>query len=321
MRKHSCALPYRRAALIYNPSAGGLRNGNTEQLEQAMKMFRAAGSELNAYATAGPRDATSLARYAIHSGADLVIAAGGDGTISEVVDGLAGSGVPLAVLPAGTANVLAHEVGIPLNVVQAARRLSGYVPARIALGRIDSDFASARAFLMMAGAGFDADIVFHLGPGLKQKLGRFSYWLAGLARLPRKLEQLTATVDGVDYDCSFALVSRVRNYGGDFAIARKANLGEDDFEVVLLEAEQGLTYLRHLAGVVTQQLHRFPGVRFLRAQEVELRPANQEPVHLQADGEYMGLLPTRISLLPGALTLLTPPAYLEARNHRRAASV
>ncbi len=256
----------------------------------------------------------------MEAGAEWVIAAGGDGTISEVVNGLAGTAIPLGILPGGTANVLAHELSIPLNLEAAARTLSGWSPQPVTLGHIESAQFPPRYFLMMAGAGFDADIIFHLNLDLKERMGRFSYWMGGLSRIPRRLEQLRVRVDGETYECSFALVSRVRNYGGDFVIAPDANLASDDFSIVLLEGEQGLVYLRHLAGVVTQQLRHMPGVRFLRARNVELLPTDL-PVHLQADGEYVGLLPARLSVAPKALMLMMPPVTGNVRARRSIHSV
>jgi diacylglycerol kinase (ATP) len=254
-------------------------------------------------ATEGPCTAGRLARRAVADGAEWVIAAGGDGTISEVVEGLAGGRVPLGILPAGTANVLARELRMPMSLQAAAHTLLNCTAQRVAIGLIEQAQRKPRHFLMMAGAGFDADVIFHLNHDLKEWLGRVSYWVGGLARLPRRLEQLEVRAGGQTYWCSFALIARVRNYGGDFVIATEASLMADDFAVVLLEGEQGLVYLRHLAGVVTQQLRRLPGVHVLRAREVELSPGSQ-PVHLQADGEYVGQLPAKIRVAPETLWLM-----------------
>lgn len=277
-----------------------------------MEVLRGEGCAVTLFETTAPGSAGALAREALQQGADCVLAAGGDGTISETAGGMAGSAVPLGILPAGTANVLAHELGIPCHPEQAARKLSGYAAQRVALGVIENGPAPARHFLMMAGAGFDAGIVYNLDAQLKQRLGRLSYWIGGFSKLSRKLDRLHARIDGQEYACSFALVSRVRNYGGDFNIARDVTLQQDDFEVVLLETDNALVYFRYLAGVVTQQLQHDPGVRFLRAKKVELWPSGSERVHLQADGEYVGALPATLSVAPASLSLLTPPEYTAA---------
>lgn len=281
-----------------------------------MDVLTRQGSAVTAWATTGPGRAGDLARRAIAEGADCILAAGGDGTISEVAGGMVGSSIPLGILPAGTANVLAHELGIPCHPAEAATRLHACAPRRVALGLIEHGNAPPRHFLMMAGAGFDAGVVYNLDAQLKQRLGRLSYWLGGISKLSRKLDRLQVSIDGQQYECSFALVSRVRNYGGDFNIARHVTLAEDDFEVVLLESDNALVYLRYLAGIVTQQLQHDPGVRFLRAREVTLSPAGEGTVHLQADGEYIGALPATLRVAPGALSLLTPPEYVKGQRNR-----
>ena len=301
--------PYRRIGLIFNLFAGGFKNGRNQRLHEAAESLRRQGCQVTLYETTAPGSGGDLAREALRQGADCVLAAGGDGTISEVAGGLAGCDTPLGILPAGTANVLARELGIPCHPVEAAGLLGGWAARRVALGRIDNAGALPRYFLMMAGAGFDADVVYNLDAQLKHRLGRLSYWIGGISKLSRKLDRLHARIDGQEYACSFALVSRVRNYGGDFNIAREVTLSQDDFEVVLLESDNALAYFRYLAGIMTQQLQHDPGVRFLRAREVELWPSSAETVRLQADGEYIGALPATLRVVPAALTLLTPPGY------------
>ena len=246
-----------------------------------------------------------MAAAAIADGADLIIAAGGDGTVSEVVDGMANSPVPLAILPGGTANVLAHEVGLRRSVQGAARQIGECVPSRVSLGKIETADGEARHFLLMAGAGFDAEIIRDLDPGLKGHFGKLSYFLGGLGHLGRGLRELEAVSDGRRQRCSFALISKVRNYGGDFEIAQEVRLQDDSFEVVLFEGRNSWRYLRYLAGVATRQLGRTPGVHSFRAEKVVVRPIDKD-VYLQADGELVGKLPATISIVPDALSLLLP---------------
>ncbi len=258
--------------------------------------------------TAGPRTAGLLASEAIANGAELIIAAGGDGTISEVVNGMRNSQVPLGILPAGTANVLAHEIGLKRNVVGAARQMAKCSPHRVSLGEIETASGELRYFLMMAGAGFDAQVIYHLSADFKDKLGKASYFLGGLSKLGGSLQELDAVIDGQTTRCTFALISKVRNYGGDFEIAAEVLLGDQNFEVVLFEGRNSWRYLRYLLGVATRHLKHTPGVRFFRTDSVELRPV-AENVHLQADGEYIGSLPIRIRMIPDALTILLPDTY------------
>src|SRR6266545_6414326 len=225
---------YRNTAVIYNPSAGKLAGKGKRALEEARALLEKAGGKVSLVATTGPGTAGALARRAIAQGADLILAAGGDGTVNEMLEGVVGSPVAFGVLPAGTANVLATEAGIPASVIRAARALADYVPKRISVGRLARDGAS-RHFLCMAGIGLDAHVVYHLSAPLKAKLGKAAYWVSAFSRVGRDLHEFEVTVDGRQHLCSFALVSKVKNYGGDLTIASGASLLDDRFEVVLFE--------------------------------------------------------------------------------------
>ena len=190
------------------------------------------------------------------------------------------------------------------------------LPQRVSVGEILTASGEIRYFLMMAGAGFDAKVIYHLSAGLKDQLGKLSYFLGGVSRLGGKLDELEVRINGQLYPCTFALISKVRNYGGDFEIAREVILGDDHFEVVLFEGRNSWRYVRYLFGVATKHLKHTPGVSFFRTDCVELRPLDDE-VHLQADGEYIGSLPAQIRVLPDALTLLLPDPRGD-RLHRQA---
>ncbi len=298
--------PYSRAAIIYNPRAGRLKKDLELRLQRASEGLRSLAGEVVLIPTAGPRTAGALAREAIRDGAELIIAAGGDGTINEVVDGIANSLVPLGILPSGTANVLAHEIGYKRNVIGAAGQLAACLPERVSLGRIENASGEIRHFLMMAGVGFDAQIIYHLNAGAKEKLGKLSYLLGGLSRMGADLTEFEVDIGGCARRCTFALISKVRNYGGDFEIAAEVNLRDDRFEVVLFEGRNSWRYLRYLLGVATKHLAGTPGVTFNRSDRVSLRSLEPEGVYIQADGELIGRLPATITIVPDALTLLIP---------------
>ena len=255
--------------------------------------------------------ATALAREVVALGADLVLVLGGDGTINEAANGLVSSGVPLGVLPAGTANVLAMELCLGSRLRSALDLLPGYVPRRIAAGRLITG-REKRYFLCMAGAGLDAKIVTQVDPELKDRAGKLAYWAAGLSQFPEHLEQLEIRVRGNVYQCGFALISRVRNYGGDLEIARGASLDCDDFEIVLFEGSHPLRYAAYMVGVGLRQVQKMPGVRTVRSSCAEILTS----AHLQIDGEYAGRHRARVEIAPGALTLLMPPPR-EARASDR----
>jgi YegS/Rv2252/BmrU family lipid kinase len=305
---------YQHAAIIYNPLAGRLKNDHARQVDRAAEALKGFAAEVELLATQGPKTGGRLASEAIANGADLIIAAGGDGTISEIIDGVAHSQVPLGVLPAGTANVFAHEVKLKRSIVGAAKQMRTCVPERVSVGQIRTADGENHYFLLMAGAGFDAQIIYELSGGLKDKLGKLSYFLSGLARMGSDLNELEVSSKGFHRKCTFALVSKVRNYGGDFEIASEVMLRDNDFEVVLFEGKNSWRYLRYLLGVATKNLGRTPGVTSFRTDSVELRKAEDSDVYLQADGEMVGPLPAAIRVIPNALTLLLPQGGAASSN-------
>ena len=269
-------------------------------------MLGARGLSAHMAPTAEPGHATALAAHAVAAGADLVIAMGGDGTINEILNGMAHSHVPLAVIPGGTANVFCCETGIPRSAEKAARQLPDWVAARVALGRLHPPGAPARYFLLMAGAGLDAGIVQRVEPSVKRRLGKLAYWSAGLRAFGEPLAIVKVRAEGRELLTGFALTSRVRNYGGDLAIATKASLFADWFQVVTFDGRSTFPYGIYLAGAVVAQTTRLPGVQSFLTKRVDLAPENGDPVYIQVDGEAAGRLPVGIELVPSALTVLVP---------------
>jgi len=264
--------------------------------------------------TTGPRTAGAIAREHIGRGADLILAAGGDGTVNEVAEGMVYSDVPLAVLPAGTANVLAMEMKLGGKFLQVAARLGECQQRRVSVGHMTCEQGRvSRHFLLMAGVGLDAEIVYNVSAGLKARAGKLAYWLAGGSLLGRRLPEFDVEADGCKHRCSFALLSKVRNYGGDFEIARSVSLFDNQFEVVLFEGRTSARYVKYLAGLTLDRLHGMKGVVDCRARHVNLSCAEDSRVYIQIDGELAGGLPAEIKIVPAALTLLVPPEYGDPR--------
>ncbi|MEP6534426.1 MAG: diacylglycerol kinase family protein [Bryobacteraceae bacterium] len=301
---------YQNASLIYNPFAGKLNGKNDHLLQRTIAVLTKCGHRVTPVATTGPQTAASIASGCIKAGADVILAAGGDGTINEVMNGMIHSDVPLGILPAGTANVLACEMKIGTRMTVVAEKLHTLLPRKIAVGRLtQAGEHDGRHFILMAGAGLDAMIVYQIDAGLKAALGKVAYWVAGFRQVGRRLAEMDVRVDGRDLRCSFALASRVRNYGGDLNIARNASLLNDHFELVLFEGPSSLAYLKYFTGALTNRLAGMKGVKLLRAQRVELLGASNPRVYLQIDGERAGVLPATLSIIPNAINLLMPPAY------------
>jgi diacylglycerol kinase (ATP) len=260
--------------------------------------------------------ATELARKAVAGGADLVLVLGGDGTINEAANGMLYSRVPLGVLPAGTANVLANELGLGNRLERAVERLSRCAPQRIAVGKLCDARGDSRCFLLMGGVGLDATIVTKVSPWLKARAGKLAYWMAGFGEFLKPVKNFDARVQAAGVHGSaglqekpgrygFVLASRVRNYGGDLEIASGSSLLSNDFEVVLFKGSNPLRYAAYMAAVLVKKAQGMPGVDTVRASRVEF----SGQAHIQIDGEYAGELPASFEMMPDALTLLMPRDY------------
>jgi diacylglycerol kinase (ATP) len=306
----------RRAAVIYNPIARGLAR-HKHLLQRTTGLLAQQGIKASLIATTAPGSAGIQARQQIQGGCDLIVVAGGDGTINEVIDGMLHSDVPLAILPGGTANVLAREVHLPIHIAKAASAISNLRPMRVAVGSMKAEGSQPRSFVCMAGAGLDAEIVCRINLDLKAVAGKLAYYAGGFSQVLRPIQEFEVIVDGKPFQASFALVSRVRNYGGDLEIARGASLLRDEFNIVLFRGTFSARYLIYLLGVVTRQLHRLEGCTFLRGRSVVCLPGQSQKIYVQIDGELGGNLPARIDLVPDALTLLVPAKFL-AREQSRA---
>jgi diacylglycerol kinase (ATP) len=301
---------YRNAFLTYNPAARGLDGERITGIDRAVEILHRAGHRVETVPTEGPDSAAGIVAGCIRGGADLILVAGGDGTINEVVNGMIGGQVPLGILPAGTANVLAAELGLAGNWIEVARDVGQWVPRRISAGRLTaSPEGHRRYFLMLAGVGLDAHIVRNVDPKLKKFQGKLSYWLAALGEFTRTLDEFEVLAEGARFRASFALASRVRNYGATLELTPQAGLLRDDFGLVLFEGSNTFRYLEYLAGALSNRLDRTNGVSLLQVRSAEFLPLGDTTVFVQVDGESAGCLPARIDLIPDALTVLCPPEF------------
>ncbi len=279
-------------------------------VQRVVKTLAAQGHNVTVAATTGPETAGAIAREHIARGADLVVAAGGDGTINEVAEGMVCTGVPLAILPGGTANVLAMEMKLGKNMEKVAAHLHKFQPRRIPIGHVCCDGGRvSRHFLLMAGIGLDARIVYAVDGNLKAQAGKLAYWVAGWSLLGRRLPCFRVEVEGEAREYSFALVSKVRNYGGDFEIARDVRLFDDTFEVVLFEGRSTLRYVKYFFGLALHRLEDMKGVTVLRSDHIQLGCPSDRQVYVQVDGEFAGRLPAEVRMVKNGITLLVPDWY------------
>lgn len=302
------------ATLIYNPIAGRKPARRELQIQQASAALSENGIEVQLARTTGPGCATELARAAIAAGAEMVLVCGGDGTIHEVLNGVCPSRIPLGILPGGTANIVANELGLPHDPAAAARALPKWKARRIAVGLAsgrshlpgaNGDFVS-RYFLSVAGLGFDAYIVHRLSFRFKMSLGVAAYVIEGLRQLMHySFPRIQCQADGQKFEATFALVQRTRLYAGWFATAPKQSLSEPQFSLSLFQSRRRLRYLAYGAAVLAQrQLHDVSRMTAFAASFEAVDPAAK--VFFELDGELAGILPATLSVVPDALTLLMP---------------
>jgi YegS/Rv2252/BmrU family lipid kinase len=295
--------------LIVNPAAGGGRR--MRQLDKARQIFRNAGIETELQNTTSGGEATALARRAAEESRQLVIVCGGDGTVNEVVNGLACSQLPLAVLPAGTANVLAKELGLPWNLPRAAERIVHAPYRRIALGLAIPEKTSGepRYFLSVAGAGADGALVSAVRPEIKLKAGILAYWQEGLRQLTRydfPMFRTSMAGNAIDIDASLVIVGRTKHYGGPFKITTEADLMQPEFELAFVTTRSAWRYLSYLPLIWAGKLRGARHVRFFKTNSLQCASNSASQVQVQVDGEPAGRLPVEFRIVPDALTLAIP---------------
>ncbi|MBV9862616.1 MAG: YegS/Rv2252/BmrU family lipid kinase [Alphaproteobacteria bacterium] len=285
--------------IIFNPAAG--RRGRAQaRLRRVRRRLERLGCAVVVRSTSpAAGDAERLAREAEPS-VDLIVAAGGDGTVNEVATGLHGSERPLAILPTGTTNVVAREIGMPRAAAAIAAVIAAGEPRAVWPGRLPG-----RLFLAMAGSGFDAQIVAAVDSRLKRRIGKLAFIWAILMRLARYRGcELTVSVDGVPHRAVSAIVAKSRYYAGNFVIAPEARLDAPVLHVVLFQHGRRLAALRYLLALPLGRLPRLHGVRVLPARSVLLAAA--QPVLLHTDGEIAGYLPVPIEIAEQPLQLVWP---------------
>lgn len=296
----------REALIIFNANAGRAR---AKRLEDARAILARQGIETELVCTDAPGAGTILARQAARDRRHLVIVCGGDGTVNEVVNGLAGSEVPLALLPAGTANVLAKELVLPWSLEKAAALLARSQLRRIALGLVTTENGQrqGRYFLSVGGAGPDAAIINGVNPTLKKHSGTWAYWAEGFRQLTQySFPRFRATAGDRTIEATLIVVGRTKHYGGPFRITTEADLHDNQFEVMLCTARGPFTYLGYLPLLWAGQLRQARQAHFLKTVLVRCEPLDSAPVYVQVDGEPAGRLPAEFRIVPDALTLLVP---------------
>jgi len=304
------AVAVRRLLVIHNPVAGGRRARRLRAVVERLEGQH--GVAVSVRSTGGRGDAEAFARAVEPGSVDAVVAAGGDGTINEVINGLAvhaaaGTPVPLGVVAMGTANVLAGELGLPTDAEGMARVLAG--------GRtvaIHPALANGRVFSLMAGAGLDARVVERVNPRLKRLIGKGAYVAETLVQLAvRPGHRYRVTLDGLNGDgaaveeVAAVIVAKGHFYGGRFVCAPDARLTEPELHVCLFPRAGRWNALRYVWGVTAGRLPRFPDYRVVTARRVLIEGPADDAV--QGDGDVVARLPVEITLAGWTLPVLVGP--------------
>ncbi len=295
----------RRAILISNPKTGRYGARRLRPVQDVAAQLRSLGVEVDLKLTSAPEEATEIAARAARNGSSDVIVAGGDGTINEAIQGMAGSKARLAIIPRGTANVLARELNLPLDDELATAVAARGNARRIHLGRATEETTGkSRLFVLMAGIGLDASVVQRVQPRLKKRIGKGAFWLSGLSHLADwKPSPFTLEIGGRTYTGTFAAIGKAARYGGDLAITPGARLEEPEFEICIIETVSRVSYLRLLSYALRAGMPKDkPGVRFVKAASVEAK--GDAPV--QVDGELIGQLPMRFEIAAESLEIIVP---------------
>jgi diacylglycerol kinase (ATP) len=282
-------------------------------LEEARRIFAASGIQTELAETTKAGDATEMAQRANEEGRQLVIACGGDGTLNEVVNGLAGQKnghrVPLALLPGGTANVLAKELNLPWDIPSAAEKLVHGVVRDIPLGLATplNEPAKKKYFLSVAGSGPDGMIVYSIDLELKARVGILAYWWQGAREAFRyKFQHFRVTAGGKQVDASIIVVGRTKHYGGPFKITTEADLLEPEFELAFVTTRSAWRYLAYMPLIWLGRLRGARHVRFFKTSCLQCASRTASQVQIQVDGEPAGRLPVEFRIVPDALTLAIP---------------
>jgi YegS/Rv2252/BmrU family lipid kinase len=312
-------IPFRRAVLIENPASGMVSPRRKSAVRKALQTLRSAGVEVEHELINGHGSGAVIAARAVRDGCDAVLVCGGDGTIHQVLQPLVGTNVALGILPMGTANALASDLGLPRSPEKALRTLLTARAVGVPVGRIhyrdEAGQPQSHYFTVAAGIGADALLMARMDPVLKRRLGYLLYIIEAFRiwmghSFPMFRLSFTSA-DGTKrvIEASQLLAVRVRSFGGVLGkLAPGASLHGHNLCMVAFRTRSRLRYLRFLLAVMAKR-HTFGNeVELIEAGAVDCCAcAADEPVYVEADGDLLGTVPARLEVADETLTLLIPP--------------
>ncbi|MBN1567061.1 MAG: diacylglycerol kinase family lipid kinase [Acidobacteria bacterium] len=290
-----------KLSIIANPVAGGGRA--YKSIRRHVQQWPHPDWKVEILTTRGPNDAGSLANNLLQNPPDLLAVCGGDGTVNEIATQVPHPPFPVAILPAGTANVLAREIGLPLNPRSALEIALRRTTKRMDLGVLGG--AAARRFLFVAGIGFDAYVVSRVRSGFKKKLGMAAYALAILECLQRySFPEFQVDISGRNFSATSCLACNAKRYGGGLLFCPNADMGDGLLDVLILEKQSRFQLARFLFLAWCGKPETHAWIHRLRSSEFTLN--GPDSVLVQVDGELAGTLPQKIGLTNSAFPLVIP---------------
>ncbi|MGC2697785.1 MAG: diacylglycerol kinase family protein [Candidatus Angelobacter sp.] len=307
----------RRAFLIYNPASGRRRAKRAQDISRVAAVFRAAGVQVEASATTHAGNAIQQAQQAAEDGFDTVVACGGDGTANEALNGLmrTSAKVVLGLVPLGSGNLLATDLGLPSNAQAAAEKLLTYQPRQFRPGIVRSqgkDGPQTRHFIVAAGVGADAELMYRTAVEAKERWGRNAYFLE-MAKMALHGAYPMFEVEWEDEQgrrkqdrAMLAMAIRAGTFPGLLSLVNLGtNLMRDDFCMLLFRTDKVRSFLSYFAGVATGMNWKVPNVDAIHSKWFRCTPAIDMPaIHSQADGELLGALPAELSVETRSLQML-----------------
>ncbi|HEU0209760.1 MAG TPA: diacylglycerol kinase family protein [Candidatus Udaeobacter sp.] len=282
--------------VILNPTAG-----NLETIRDWQKRIESITRGWPIRTTSQPGDAAALARSAVEQGFGRIIAAGGDGTVNQVANGIAGSNAALGILPIGTVNVFAMELGLPVNDLELCRDI--LVAGNIRL--IDLPSANGKYFVQLGGVGLDAQAVKETTLASKRSLGPLSYLITAAQIAARQPPKLFIKSDKASvYEGSFLLIGNGRLYGGPFPFFKHAVMDDGLLDVIVFKRLGYLEIIKYLQDVVFSSDIRAPEIEYFQSGYVRVTSEQDVPVEL--DGELAGNCPVDFKVREKALRVLAP---------------
>ena len=291
------------ALLLYNPAAGRFPLSE-KRLKALLKTLYDYGIRAETAITQPSQEASLNLENK-----DLLIVYGGDGTLHEAIPEAVKWQVPVALLPAGTTNVLARELGIPRDPERALSLVPQRKLQKIHLGQASLPQArlsqAGRYFHLMAGIGFDGDVISRTGQHMKKTFGMAAYWLvAHVSLLKYPMTPFELSLEGEVHQGTFAVIGNARNYGGELHLTPKASVQENCLDVCLFTSQQRWRYLLYLWGVLSGRHLRYPDVLYRKVQH--LKVSSDRPVPIQMDGELIGQSPMEFSSSSEGLQVVVP---------------